>query len=185
MNCLLVKNMFGVRSRINQQILRWQRSAVVCPQRYCSVKATELSSSVALPQSKKTEKTEKATKLANGPNLKDFLIAGKNLPVNRGGTDIGAVPYFDSIDVSGRGRSVFFEVYGCQMNVNDTEIVWSILKSNGYVKADDVSKADVVLLITCAIREKAESKVKLDSKRRSTQHTINGFSSIADMEPIG
>lgn len=166
MHCGLVKNMFGVRSGISQQILRWQRTAVVCPQRYCSVKATESSSSVALPQCKNTEKNDKAIKLANGPNLKDFLIAGKNLPVNRGGTDLDAVPYFDLIDVSGRGRRVFFEVYGCQMNVNDTEIVWSILKSNGYVKADDASKADVVLLMTCAIREKAETKVKLDSKRK-------------------
>lgn len=156
--------MFGARSGIPQQILRWQRCAMLYQQRYCSVEATELSS-VALPPSKITDKNDKAIKLAKGPGLKEFLIAGKNLPVNRGGTDLEAVPYYDLIDVSGRGRSVFFEVYGCQMNVNDTEIVWSILKSNGYVKADDASRADVVLLITCAIREKAETKVILEAKR--------------------
>lgn len=46
------------------------------------------------------------------------------------------------------------------MNVNDTEIVWSILKSNDYIKVDVVDDADVVLLITCAIREKAETRVR-------------------------
>lgn len=164
MHCVLVKNMFGARCGLPQKILRWYKCAMVCPQRYCSVEATE-SSSVAGPPSKNL----KPIQLANGPSLKEFLIAGKNLPVNRGGTDLDAVPYFDLIDVSGRGRRVFFEVYGCQMNVNDTEIVWSILKSNGYEKADDVSRADVVLLITCAIREKAETKVTIDARQNREQ----------------
>lgn len=48
------------------------------------------------------------------------------------------------------------------MNVNDTEIVWSILKDNGYYKVDSADAADVVLLMTCAIREKAESKVPFE-----------------------
>ena len=33
---------------------------------------------------------------------------------------------------------VYFEVYGCQMNVNDTEVAWSILKDAGYKKTTDV-----------------------------------------------
>lgn len=109
-----------------------------------------------------TDTSTKARKLAHGPGLKEFLVAGKNLPVNQCSSDLDVVPYFDLIDVSGRGRRVFFEVYGCQMNVSDTEIVWSILKSNDYVKVDNVDEADVVLLITCAIREKAESKVTIN-----------------------
>jgi tRNA A37 methylthiotransferase MiaB len=55
--------------------------------------------------------------------------------------------------------SVYFEVYGCQMNVNDTAIIWSILKNVGYMKTESVQEADVILIVTCAIREGAETKV--------------------------
>ncbi|KDR12757.1 CDK5 regulatory subunit-associated protein 1, partial [Zootermopsis nevadensis] len=54
---------------------------------------------------------------------------------------------------------VYFEVYGCQMNVNDTEIIWSILKDVGYLKSESIQEADVILIVTCAIREGAEIKV--------------------------
>lgn len=97
---------------------------------------------------------------SKGPGLKEFLIAGKNLPASSDiVTTAEAIPYLSVADYDGHGRKVFFEVYGCQMNVNDTEVVWAILKKNGYVKVDSAENADVVLLITCAIREKAESKV--------------------------
>lgn len=45
------------------------------------------------------------------------------------------------------------------MNVNDTEIVWSILKKFGYTRTDSVNDADVCLLMTCAVREGAETKI--------------------------
>lgn len=98
---------------------------------------------------------------AKGPGLKEFLIAGKNSLVAQPNpiTPENTIPYLNEIDYNGHGRKVFFEVYGCQMNVNDTEIVWSILKDNGYEKVQSADDADVVLLMTCAIREKAESKV--------------------------
>lgn len=96
-----------------------------------------------------------------GPGLKEFLIAGKNSFVAQANpiAPENAIPYLEEIDYSGHGRKVFFEVYGCQMNVNDTEIVWSILKDSGFEKVNSSEAADVVLLMTCAIREKAESKV--------------------------
>lgn len=59
-------------------------------------------------------------------------------------------------------RKVFIEVYGCQMNTNDAEIVHGILKNsseNIYEKCDSLQDADVVLLMTCAIRENAEAKI--------------------------
>ncbi|XP_055312909.1 CDK5RAP1-like protein [Sitodiplosis mosellana] len=98
---------------------------------------------------------------AKGPGLKEFLIAGKNSLVAQPNpiTPENTIPYLNEIDYDGHGRKVFFEVYGCQMNVNDTEIVWSILKDNGYEKVQSAEDADVVLLMTCAIREKAESKI--------------------------
>ncbi|XP_073324164.1 mitochondrial tRNA methylthiotransferase CDK5RAP1-like [Pagrus major] len=54
---------------------------------------------------------------------------------------------------------MYFETYGCQMNVNDTDIAWSILQGKGYLRTVDISEADVVLLVTCSIREKAEQTI--------------------------
>lgn len=38
---------------------------------------------------------------------------------------------------------VYFEVYGCQMNVNDTEVAWSILKNVGYTKTTDINEVQL------------------------------------------
>ena len=48
---------------------------------------------------------------------------------------------------------------GCQMNVSDSERVATRLVSQGYEMTDDMSEADVVLLNTCSVREKAEQKL--------------------------
>jgi tRNA A37 methylthiotransferase MiaB len=63
------------------------------------------------------------------------------------------------------------------MNVNDTDIIWSILKGVGYLKTESVEEADVILVVTCAIREGAETKVwnklkhlKALKKAREKQH---------------
>jgi len=58
------------------------------------------------------------------------------------------------------GRSVYIETYGCQMNVADSELVASILGGEGYALAAREEDADVVLINTCAIREKAEDRVR-------------------------
>lgn len=55
--------------------------------------------------------------------------------------------------------SVFFEIHGCAMNVNDTEVIWSVLKNHGYQLTNDIKNADIVLLVTCAIRDGAEQKI--------------------------
>jgi tRNA-2-methylthio-N6-dimethylallyladenosine synthase len=54
---------------------------------------------------------------------------------------------------------VYLETYGCQMNVADSQTVSAVLRRAGYVSADSVEDADVILLNTCAIREHAEEKV--------------------------
>lgn len=56
-------------------------------------------------------------------------------------------------------QKVFIETYGCQMNVNDSEVVASILKANGYEITEELEQADVVLVNTCSIRENAETRV--------------------------
>jgi tRNA-2-methylthio-N6-dimethylallyladenosine synthase len=58
------------------------------------------------------------------------------------------------------GRRVFIETYGCQMNVADSELVASILGGQGYGLTQQEDEADVVLINTCAIREKAEDRVR-------------------------
>ncbi|BFZ24748.1 hypothetical protein BsWGS_27786 [Bradybaena similaris] len=59
----------------------------------------------------------------------------------------------------GNNKKVYIETYGCQMNVNDTEIASSILLQNGFVKTHSIQEADIVLLMTCSIREGAEGKI--------------------------
>src|SRR5262245_66537920 len=49
--------------------------------------------------------------------------------------------------------------YGCQMNEYDSERVAGLLRESQYELTDDVAAADLILINTCAIREKAEDKV--------------------------
>ncbi|MGN0190737.1 MAG: tRNA (N6-isopentenyl adenosine(37)-C2)-methylthiotransferase MiaB [Candidatus Cryptobacteroides sp.] len=56
-------------------------------------------------------------------------------------------------------RQVYIETYGCQMNVNDSEVILSILQSNGYALTGDMDKADVILANTCSIRDNAEQRI--------------------------
>lgn len=56
-------------------------------------------------------------------------------------------------------KKVYIESYGCQMNVSDSEVVASILAKDGYTPVQSAEEADLVLLNTCSIREKAEYTV--------------------------
>ncbi|MCZ6793480.1 MAG: tRNA (N6-isopentenyl adenosine(37)-C2)-methylthiotransferase MiaB [Planctomycetota bacterium] len=56
-------------------------------------------------------------------------------------------------------RRVYLEVFGCQMNKLDAELMLAVLDDAGYVLTDDVTRAGVVLYNTCAIREQAENRV--------------------------
>jgi tRNA-2-methylthio-N6-dimethylallyladenosine synthase len=57
-------------------------------------------------------------------------------------------------------RRFYIESYGCQMNFSDSEIVASILSEEGYGATRNVEEADLILLNTCSIREKAEQTVR-------------------------
>ncbi|MDR2126311.1 MAG: tRNA (N6-isopentenyl adenosine(37)-C2)-methylthiotransferase MiaB [Prevotellaceae bacterium] len=56
-------------------------------------------------------------------------------------------------------KRVYIETYGCQMNVNDSELVLSILQDNDYSLTKNIDEADLVLVNTCSIRENAEQRV--------------------------
>jgi tRNA-2-methylthio-N6-dimethylallyladenosine synthase len=54
---------------------------------------------------------------------------------------------------------VFVETYGCQMNVADSDLIGSVLADAGYAQATRADEADVIVVNTCAVREKAEERV--------------------------
>jgi tRNA-2-methylthio-N6-dimethylallyladenosine synthase len=57
-------------------------------------------------------------------------------------------------------KHFYLESYGCQMNFSDSEIVASILGENGFGITGDYNEADLILINTCSIREKAEQNVR-------------------------
>ncbi|XP_054269512.1 CDK5RAP1-like protein [Macrosteles quadrilineatus] len=99
--------------------------------------------------------------LSKGPSLNEFIRLGSwNNKVGLITKPIPeTIPYTNSSDFHNISLKVYFDVHGCQMNVSDTEIVWSILKSAGFIKTEVLNEADVVLIMTCAIREGAENKI--------------------------
>ena len=58
----------------------------------------------------------------------------------------------------GVGKSYFVKTYGCQMNEHDTENLKALLEEMGFSECQDYTKADLVLLNTCSIRENAHNK---------------------------
>lgn len=58
-----------------------------------------------------------------------------------------------------RKGTYVIESYGCQMNVHDAERMAGLLERDGYAPADDPARADVVVINTCSVREKAEEKL--------------------------
>lgn len=57
-------------------------------------------------------------------------------------------------------KKLYIESYGCAMNFSDSEVVASILTSEGYRTTQDLEEADLVLINTCSIRDKAEQTVR-------------------------
>uniref|UniRef100_A0A8R1TNV9 CDK5RAP1-like protein n=1 Tax=Onchocerca volvulus TaxID=6282 RepID=A0A8R1TNV9_ONCVO len=96
----------------------------------------------------------------DGPGLDYFVNMANSKHLSK------VIPKIEEMDKSlsatdfhGDGLKVKFITYGCQMNVNDVELVRSLLLSSGYVETNDVIESDIVLLMTCSIREGAENKV--------------------------
>ena len=55
--------------------------------------------------------------------------------------------------------NVYIETYGCQMNVNDSEVVLAILQQAGYTLCRRMDQADLILINTCSVRDNAEQRV--------------------------
>ena len=89
-------------------------------------------------------------KVAEAPQFQFFLNQHGKQPSDR--------PVVKTIG-SAPPRKVYIETYGCQMNVNDSEVLLSVLADNGYAQVTEDTDADVIFLNTCAIREQAEQRI--------------------------
>src|SRR5258705_6202843 len=56
-------------------------------------------------------------------------------------------------------RKYLIETYGCQMNVHDSERIAGLLEQAGFEATDEAADADVVVINTCSVRERAEEKL--------------------------
>ncbi len=75
---------------------------------------------------------------------------------------------------------VYIETYGCQMNVNDSEVILSILQDAGYALTENIEEAAVILANTCSIRDNAEQRIwgRIDQfkiQKRKRQDVIIGI----------
>ncbi|XP_077192205.1 mitochondrial tRNA methylthiotransferase CDK5RAP1 [Paroedura picta] len=118
-------------------------------------------------------------KVAMGPSMQHFLQGAAPAQESHRWPDDAteeADHYLGASALAETPRKVYLETYGCQMNVSDTEIAWSLLQKSGYLRTRTLEEADVVLLVTCSIREKAERTIwnrlqqlkTLKSKRSSS-----------------
>jgi len=55
-------------------------------------------------------------------------------------------------------KYLYIQTFGCQMNVNDSEKIVALLAQDGYEATDDAGRADLIVVNTCSIREKAAQK---------------------------
>lgn len=83
--------------------------------------------------------------------------------------------------------SVHIETFGCQMNVSDSERVATKLRAEGFEISEVAESADVILLNTCSIREKAEQKVfrrvtEIKRQRAGRQPLVGVMGCVAQLE---
>lgn len=84
----------------------------------------------------------------------DLLVAGdrKKVNIKEKKLNLNIQPLY-------KGKKYFLRTYGCQMNVHDSEEIKYYLEALGYESVEELEKADIVVLNTCAIRENAKDKV--------------------------
>ena len=88
------------------------------------------------------------------PSLKEAAERKREIIINKDGLEVPK-----GMEGIGKSKFYFIRTYGCQGNEADSEVIAGILEFLGYKKAEEVEKADVILLNTCAVRENAEEKV--------------------------
>src|SRR5215207_8532941 len=86
----------------------------------------------------------------------DMLIEEKNHDEARQGE--AYAPF--AVEPNDYRKKFYIESYGCAMNFADSEVVASILNGNGFGATRNFEEADLILINTCSIREKAEQTVR-------------------------
>ena len=96
----------------------------------------------------------------NNPTIDGIIGAGKKMNEDRQG-EVLFKEFEELEDISlSKSKRFYIESYGCQMNFSDSEIVASILNEVGFKPTRVMEAADLILINTCSIREKAEDTVR-------------------------
>ena len=99
---------------------------------------------------------------------------GKKPPVNQNINPQNIRPVFNESQ-----PKLYIETYGCQMNVNDSEVVVAIMQQNGYSVTNSIDEADIILVNTCSIRDNAEQRIwgrlsEFKQQKKKRPNTIVG-----------
>ena len=116
------------------------------------------------------------TKIVNYPDL----VAARNREKSETIFHNASVIHLQEMEELGKEKKYYIHTYGCQANVRDEETMRGMLESVNYVKTDNPSEADVIIINTCAVRENAEDKVygeigNLKKYRKSNKKLVLGI----------
>jgi len=128
---------------------------------------------VLLPRDKNASRNIKPAKSLSGPKSADVNL-NKPRDINQ--------PSILSSDknINDKAKKVFIKTYGCQMNVYDSERMVDVLSPIGYAPVETPENADLVILNTCHIREKAAEKVYSELGRiRQLKKKVNPEMKVA------
>ncbi len=106
-------------------------------------------------------------KIMNKPNLRDARKRSKG--------HAKTIEYIADKDIKdlGVGKKYLIQTHGCQANEADTEVIRGMLEAQGFEKTNKIEDTDLILINTCAIREKAENKVFGELGRLKSFKRIN------------
>ena len=92
----------------------------------------------------------------NNPTIEEIFAPAKKIDEKRQGEVM-----FNDFGVNDGKKRFYIESYGCAMNFSDSEIVASVLTDINYAPTRNMEEADLILINTCSIREKAEDNVRV------------------------
>ena len=134
-----------------QRFLWYQKTSRLCYSLSNKINSTSVFSSCcsycfARRHFSSSENKTKKRDLSHVPNIKEFISSINQTNSCAVDEDVSPLPpYLENVKYSPppNGKTVYFETYGCQMNVNDAEYAWAILKKAGYKKVDAIENVSL------------------------------------------